>query len=104
MIARHWTGLAKAERAADYVRHLADETFPALGRIPGFVEASILRRDHNGGVEFLIVTRWRSMEAIRQFAGADLEAAVVPTDVEAMMIDYDRRVVHYQEVTWASRP
>jgi heme-degrading monooxygenase HmoA len=98
MIARHWKGLARAERAADYQHHVKEETLPALARIPGFVDASILRREHAGGVEFLIATRWQSMEAIRQFAGADLEAAVVPAVVEAMMIDYDRRVVHYEAV------
>jgi heme-degrading monooxygenase HmoA len=96
MIARHWMGLARAERARDYEKHLREETFPALARIPGFVEASMLRRAHNGGVEFLIATRWQSMEAIRQFAGADIEAAVVPAEVQTMMLDYDRRVVHYE--------
>ena len=39
------------------------------------------------------------MDAIRQFAGADPEAAVVPPAVEAMMVDYDRRVTHYDVVT-----
>lgn len=98
MIARHWKGLARADRASDYEAHLRHETFPALARMAGFVDASILRRDHNAGVEFLIVTRWRSMDAIRQFAGDDLEAAVVPEEVAAMMIGYDRRVMHYEEV------
>jgi len=70
-----------------------------LKRIPGFVDAAILRRTIDGGVEFLIVTRWQSMDAIRQFAGADPEAAVVPPAVEAMMVDYERRVAHYEVVT-----
>jgi GNAT superfamily N-acetyltransferase/heme-degrading monooxygenase HmoA len=96
MIARHWKGLARADRAAEYEAHLRDETFPSLARIGGFVDASMLRRDHVGGVEFLIVTRWKSIDAIRQFAGDDPEAAVVPARVQAMMIDYDRRAVHYE--------
>ena len=81
MIARHWKGLARADRAAEYEAHLRDETFPSLARIGGFVDASMLRRDHVGGVEFLIVTRWKSIDAIRQFAGDDPEAAVVPARV-----------------------
>jgi heme-degrading monooxygenase HmoA len=97
MIARHWKGLARTERAAEYEAHLRQATFPSLARIPGFVDASILRRNDRGGVEFLIVTRWESMDAIRQFAGPDPEAAVVPAEAAAMMIDYDRRVVHYEE-------
>jgi heme-degrading monooxygenase HmoA len=97
VIARHWKGLARRERAGDYESHLREATFPALARIPGFVDASILRRDDRGGVEFLIITRWDSMAAIRQFAGGDPDAAVVPAEVAAMMLDYDRRVVHYEE-------
>jgi heme-degrading monooxygenase HmoA len=51
-------------------------------------------------LEFLIVTRWESLEAIRAFAGPDAEAAVVPEKVQTMMLVYDRRVRHYQVVEW----
>lgn len=98
-IARHWRGVAQVGRAREYEQHLRTETFPSLHRIAGFVDAAILRRTIDTGVEFLIVTRWQSMEAIRQFAGADPEAAVVPPAVEAMMVHYDRRVTHYEVVT-----
>ena len=98
MIARHWRGFARADRANDYEAHLRETTFPSLTRLEGFVDASILKRPAGNGVEFLIVTRWQSMEAIRQFAGTDVEAAVVPAEVGEMMIDYDRRVAHYEVV------
>jgi len=98
VIARHWRGVAHAGRAQDYEQHLRAETFPLLHRIPGFVDAAILKRTVADGVEFLIVTRWQSMDAIRQFAGADPEAAVVLPVVEAMMVDYDHRVTHYEVV------
>lgn len=98
MISRQWRGVARADRALDYEQHLLAETFPALERIPGFVDASILKRPVERGVEFLIVTRWQSLDAIRQFAGADETAAVVPPAVVAMMIDYDRRVTHFEVV------
>jgi heme-degrading monooxygenase HmoA len=99
MIARYWRGVAHAGRAREYEQHLRAETFPSLGQIDGFVDAAILRRTVATGVEFLIVTRWQSMDAIRQFAGADPEAAVVPPVAAAMMLDYDRRVAHYEVVT-----
>jgi hypothetical protein len=47
-------------------------------------------------VEFLIVTRWTSLAAIRKFAGDDVTTAVVPAEVQAMMIEYDRKVRHYE--------
>jgi heme-degrading monooxygenase HmoA len=50
------------------------------------------------GAEFLVVTVWESLEAIARFAGADVETAVVPEKVQAMMIEYDRRARHYEIV------
>jgi|SRR6516165_7846014 heme-degrading monooxygenase HmoA len=96
MISRHWRGVARHGQADSYVIHLRQETFPELAAIPGFVRASILRREVEGGTEFQIVTVWESWEAIRAFAGADPEEAVVPAVVQAMMVEYDRRVVHYE--------
>jgi heme-degrading monooxygenase HmoA len=98
MIARHWSGLAKREFADTYVEHLHSETFPQLVQLPGFHDASILRRDVGRGVEFLVVTVWKSLDAIRSFAGDDAEHAVVPVKVQQMMIEYDRRARHYEVV------
>lgn len=95
MISRHWRGLAKPTHAELYLEHLLRDTFPALRAIPGFVDASVLRRDLAEGVEFLVVTRWTSLETIEQFAGPDLELAVVPETVQEMMIRYDPSVRHY---------
>ena len=79
----------------NYIRHLRRETFPQLSTIEGFVEATILRRTVDRGIEFLIVTVWDSMEAIKQFAGESASVAVVPPAVQAMMVEFDRDVVHY---------
>ena len=98
MISRQWRGLAKSAHADAYVAHLREETFPSLHQLPGFAGASILRRTLADGVEFLVVTRWSSLEAIRAFAGADVERAVVPPEVQAMMVEYDERARHYEIV------
>jgi heme-degrading monooxygenase HmoA len=96
MISRHWRGLAKQPHADDYVQHLRSETFPGLSKIPGFISASLLRRNVQRGVEFLIVTNWESIGATEQFAGRDSEIAVVPEKVRNMMLAYDRRARHYE--------
>jgi heme-degrading monooxygenase HmoA len=96
VISRQWRGLAHSLQAKSYVEHLRTETFPALKGIPGFIDASILSRPFGAGVEFLIVTRWTSTQAIEKFAGPDPEVAVVPPKVEGMMIEYDRRVRHFE--------
>ena len=98
MISRHFRALAHPNRADDYVLHLRTETFPALRKIPGFVDATILTRPFGHGVEFLIVTTWESIDAIATFAGGDPVVAVLPAKAAAMMIEYDRRVRHFEVV------
>jgi heme-degrading monooxygenase HmoA len=95
MISRHWRGLVHAQHAEAYVEHLRTETFPQLRTIEGFAGVSLMRRTLENGVEFLVVTQWASLEAIRKFAGADAEVAVVPEKAQEMMIEFDRRARHY---------
>lgn len=92
-------GLAKKSFADAYVEHLKTETFPAIRALAGFEGSAILKRDVPGGVEFLVITRWESLDAIRAFAGDQVEVAVVPAKVQAMMLEYDRTVAHYEEVS-----
>jgi len=98
MISRHWRGLVKTEQADAYVKHLRTDTFRALEKMPGFLSASILRRPFGNGVEFVVVTQWASLEAIRAFAGDNVEVAVVPPKTRDMMIEYDQTVRHYEVV------
>ena len=98
MISRHWKGISRRDQADAYVSHLKAETLPALGAIPGFVRASILRRDVANGTEFQIVTVWESLDAIRAFAGQDAELAVVPAVVRGMMVEFEERASHYEVV------
>jgi heme-degrading monooxygenase HmoA len=96
MISRHWKGIVKPGEAGTYIRHLRNETFPALASLRGFVQASILRRELPSGTEFQIVTVWDSLDAIAAFAGDQLDVAVVPPAVQAILTGYDRQVEHYE--------
>ena len=95
MVSRHWTGVTKPGKAADYIAHLKKDTFPKLSAIPGFVRASILKRDLPEGTEFLIITEWENIEAIQSFAGADPDIAVVPQVARDLMLRFDEKVRHY---------
>jgi len=99
VISRHWKGVARPGRAAEYLRHLRSETFPRLAALPGFVEAAVLRREIEGGSEFQVVTVWESLEAIEAFAGPDADIAVVPAAAQATLASYDERVHHYEVVS-----
>jgi len=95
--------VAKPGRGKAYEHHLRRDTFPRLAAIPGFVEASVLRRDVDGGTEFQVVTVWDSLEAVKAFAGPQVDVAVVPEAAQAMLSSYDERVRHYEVVEGFTR-
>ena len=98
MISRHWKGIVKREFADRYVDHLERETFPELASLAGFIRATVLRRELAAGTEFQVVTLWDSLHSIEAFAGVAVDAAVVPSEVRAMMVNYERSVAHYEIV------
>ena len=55
----------------------------------------MLRRVVDGGVEIVVLTLWESMEAVRKFAGAEPEKAVVESEARAVLISFDEFVTHF---------
>jgi heme-degrading monooxygenase HmoA len=96
MIARLWRGRASREGAEAYRRHALETVFPHLKQIAGHEAAFLLTRQAGEQVEFLVVTHWQSMEAIRRFAGPDPERAVVEPEARAVLAEFDPVVAHYQ--------
>jgi heme-degrading monooxygenase HmoA len=95
MIARLWKGVAASAAGADaYERHLTAKVLPSLSALEGHRGARVLRREN----EFLVITFWESIEAVRRFAGADPERAVVEPEARAVLREYDERVSHYEVV------
>ena len=101
MIVRIWRGRATSANADAYHHHVTTTVFPALTGIPGHRGAYLLRREMDGEVEFLAVTLWESLEAVRAFAGEDAEVAVVEPEARAVLSDFDEFVRHY-ELAWGT--
>ena len=96
MIIREWRGIAARSNADAYPKHFRDYVVPGLRSVPGFADAQLSRREIDDKVEFLVLTRWQSLDAIRAFAGSDMEKAVVEPDAVAALIEFDTTVRHYQ--------
>jgi heme-degrading monooxygenase HmoA len=96
MIARLWRGVAVAGNADAYHRHATTKVFPALRDIAGHRGAYLLKRTVGGRTEFLAVTFWDSLDAIRAFAGDDPEAAVVEPEARAVLAEFDDFARHYE--------
>jgi heme-degrading monooxygenase HmoA len=96
VILRIWRGHALAANASAYFHHVTGHVFPGLTKLPGHRGASVLRREADGGVEFVVITRWESLEAVRAFAGDDLDVAVVEPAARALLSEFDPFVRHYE--------
>ena len=94
MIARSWTACATADGARGYVQYFRDTLAPLLAQLPGYLRAEILEGKRDELVELVVVTRWASIDAIRGFAGEDIDQAVVEPEARALLVSFDDRVQH----------
>ena len=72
--------------------------FPSIQRVPGYLGAELLRRQHGNEIAFVTITRFKSLESVRIFAGEDYEAAVVEPEARRLLSRFDRRSEHYEIV------
>jgi heme-degrading monooxygenase HmoA len=96
MIARVWRGRTTRENAAGYEALLGTTILPGIDRVSGYRGAELFRRDVGDDVEFMTVTRFNSLDAVREFAGDDYEAAVISDEAHRLLSSYDERVAIYE--------
>lgn len=94
IILRRWTAHTTESRLPKYLEHFSKNVLPELRRVPGFLAATVSLRQLASDVEILVETTWRTLDAIRGFAGPDLEAAVVAPEAAALLTSFDRRATH----------
>jgi len=98
MISRIWHGWTSKANAEAYQTLLMTKILPGIHRVAGYKGANLLRRDAGAETEFVTITLFESMEAVRAFAGADTEVAVVPPEARALLARFDERAKHYDTV------
>src|SRR5262249_36635295 len=99
MIARLWRGKATSPANADaYVGHVTETDFPSLTDLAGHGGAWLLRREVDGGSEFLALTLWESRQSIEAFTGPDIAKAIVEPRGRAVLSAFDDFAHHYEVV------
>ena len=103
MILRLWRGWATPDNAGAYEQLLNGTIAPAIMRrgIAGLRELSVLRRDGEAGeageeVEFVTVMTFDDRAAVKEFAGPDSSASVVPPAARALLAHFDEHSAHYE--------
>jgi heme-degrading monooxygenase HmoA len=96
MIARTWHGAVRAPDADAYHRYLLESGVPSLRATPGNRGVYVLRRIEGTEAHFFLISLWESLEAIRAFAGDDLERARYYPEDRRYLLALEPRVTHYE--------
>ena len=95
MIARLWHGMVPEEKGDAYLDYLNRTGVPDYLATEGNRGVQVLRRTEGGRTHFLLVSLWESWDAIRAFAGDDVERArYYPVD-EEYLLELEPGVTHY---------
>jgi len=96
MIVRMWRGQAKAAKAEAYEHFVTARVFASLPAIAGHRGAYLPKRPVGDEVEFIAVTLWESIDAIREFAGEAIDRAVAELEARAVLSSFDDFVRHFE--------
>jgi heme-degrading monooxygenase HmoA len=95
MMARHWHGVTRADADA-YARYLNETGIRDYKAPPGNPGVLALRRVEDGCAHFDLFSFWDSLDAIKQFAGENVDVArYYPADRE-YLLELEPRVIHYE--------
>jgi heme-degrading monooxygenase HmoA len=97
MISRIWHGWTSHQNADVYEKLLKEEIIVGIQarNIKGFKSIQLLQRRLDQEVEFVTIMLFDDLDAVREFAGADHEACVVPEKARAVLAHFDQRSRHY---------
>lgn len=96
---RVWRAWASPDVADEYERYVAEEVLPGQVDLGGYLGAFYHRRQAGDEVEFLVITRWESFDAIVGFAGEENPGqATIPQKAADMLLRYDAEATHYADI------
>jgi heme-degrading monooxygenase HmoA len=103
MIARTWRGVVRASDSDRYATYVEETGLRAFSETPGNLGALLLRRplddaNKEATTEFLVVSFWDSMDAVKRFAGPRPEQAVFYPEDEQYLVRRDLSVDHFEVV------
>lgn len=96
MIARIWHGITHADKYEAYTALMEGKAIPDYRKTEGFVSLSFLRRLENGIGHFTLITYWKNMDVIRNFAGDDFEKAKYYPEDNDFLLEFEEKVLHYE--------
>lgn len=96
MIARIWHGRTKIEDFKTYTEFLKRKAIPDYQKTNGFIKLTFLRNIKENVGHFTLITFWKNLEVIKNFAGEDFEKAKYYPEDETYLLEFEENVTHYE--------
>ena len=96
MIARTWHGVTQVSKADEYLDYLKRTGVAEYKKTEGNRGVYVLQRVDGDQAHFLLLTLWESEEAIKRFAGSEIEKAKYYPEDEKFLLELEPTVTHYE--------
>ena len=98
MIARVWQGRTRAGMGKAYYAYLEQTGLKEYRETEGFKDVLVLTREIEEETEYLLITLWENMDAVKRFAGPQPERAVYYPEDDQYFPESERLpyVRHYE--------
>jgi heme-degrading monooxygenase HmoA len=98
VIARIWRGAVRQADGDAYAEYMRGTGVAGYAKTPGNRGVWMLRRDVGDRTEFVMLTLWDSLAAVKAFAGEDYETAVFYPEDDRFLVERDLTASHYEVV------
>ena len=102
-ILREWRGRGVPANDDAVFEHYLTTLKPRLAASPGFEGSAFGRRDLGKLVEYVLISYWKDMDAVKTFAGPAVDKAVLPEGTSDVLLDSDTFVRHFEIVDKETR-
>ena len=96
MIARFWRGVTPKSKAEEYFHYLEKTGLKEYRSTEGNCGVYVFRRIENDRALFLLMSLWESYDAIKKFAGPNLDKAVYYPEDKNFLLELEPNVIHYE--------
>ncbi len=98
MIARMWHGRVPTKKAKEYREFINQRAIPDYQSVKGNLSVYVLERQEGDVTHFMTLTFWEELEAIKGFAGQDVNIAKYYPEDKDFLLEFEPTVVHYEVV------
>ncbi|HEY1250732.1 MAG TPA: antibiotic biosynthesis monooxygenase [Thermoanaerobaculia bacterium] len=98
LIARLWHGRTLTAKADEYEKYLQASGVKQILATDGNHGVEVLRRADGPKTDFIVISYWESLDAVKKFAGPNYDKAVVSPRDKEFLIEVEPGVAHYEVV------